>query len=313
MISKASAPGKIILFGEHFVVHGVKAVLAAIDRRVSVTSETIDAPVIQIESELGSEEVGISDGGGISELRPFEFLARKLIRDFSHVGGVRVRIESGIPHGVGLGSSSASCVAAAASISGLFTKYSRGEICELAIEAEKTIFENTSGADCTVCTHGGIITYDKSSGFEKIGFEPNLQLIISDSKTVHSTEEVVARVSRYRDENPEKFRDLCRKEAGLVDRARAQIQDEDPRQIGESMRENQRYLEEIGVSNRVLRGMMELTSMHSFGSKITGAGGGGCIISITDESSLDGTIKALQGNQIQSFGAKIDYLGLETF
>jgi len=313
LISKASAPGKIILFGEHFVVHGVKAVLAAIDRRVSVTSETIDAPVIQIESELGSEEVGISDGGGISELRPFEFLARKLIRDFSHVGGVRVRIESGIPHGVGLGSSSASCVAAAASISGLFTKYSRGEICELAIEAEKTIFENTSGADCTVCTHGGIITYDKSSGFEKIGFEPNLQLIISDSKTVHSTEEVVARVSRYRDENPEKFRDLCRKEAGLVDRARAQIQDEDPRQIGESMRENQRYLEEIGVSNRVLRGMMELTSMHSFGSKITGAGGGGCIISITDESSLDGTIKALQGNQIQSFGAKIDYLGLETF
>jgi len=313
LISKASAPGKIILFGEHFVVHGVKAVLAAIDRRVSVTSETIDAPVIRIESELGSEEVGISDGGGISELRPFEFLARKLIRDFSHVGGVRVRIESGIPHGVGLGSSSASCVAAAASISGLFTKYSRGEICELAIEAEKTIFENTSGADCTVCTHGGIITYDKSSGFEKIGFEPNLQLIISDSKTVHSTEEVVARVSRYRDENPEKFRDLCRKEAGLVDRARAQIQDEDPRQIGESMRENQRYLEEIGVSNRVLRGMMELTSMHSFGSKITGAGGGGCIISITDESSLDGTIKALQGNQIQSFGAKIDYLGLETF
>jgi len=313
LISKASAPGKIILFGEHFVVHGVKAVLAAIDRRISVTSETIDAPVIQIESELGSEEVGISDGGGISELRPFEFLARKLIRDFSHVGGVRVRIESGIPHGVGLGSSSASCVAAAASISGLFTKYSRGEICELAIEAEKTIFENTSGADCTVCTHGGIITYDKSSGFEKIGFEPNLQLIISDSKTVHSTEEVVARVSRYRDENPEKFRDLCRKEAGLVDRARAQIQDENPRQIGESMRENQRYLEEIGVSNRVLRGMVELTSMHSFGSKITGAGGGGCVISITDESSLDGTIKALQGNQIQSFGAKIDYLGLETF
>jgi len=313
LISKASAPGKIILFGEHFVVHGVKAVLAAIDKRISVTSETIDAPVIRIESGLGDEEIGISDGGGISELRPFEFLAKRLIRDFSHGGGIRVRIESDIPHGVGLGSSSASCVAAAASISGLFTKYSRGEICELAIEAERTIFENTSGADCTVCTHGGIITYDRNSGFEKMGFEPDLQLIISDSGMTHSTEEVVAKVSRYKGENPEKFRGLCRREAGLVDRVRAQIQDENPRQIGESMKENQRYLEEVGVSNQVLRRMMELASLHSFGSKITGAGGGGCIISITDGPSLDNAIKALRENQIQSFGAKIDYLGLETF
>ena len=313
MISKASAPGKIILFGEHFVVHGTEAILAAIDRRITVTSEAIDGQVIRIESELGDEEVGIPDAARTPELRPFAFIAKKMIREFSHRGGIRIRIESDIPHGVGLGSSSASCVAAAASVAGLFARRPRGEICRLAIEAEKTIFEDTSGADCTVCTFGGIITYGRNSGFEKIGFEPSLQLVVSDSETTHSTGEVVAGVSKYREDNMERFEDLCRRESGLIDRAKRQIQGGGPRQIGESMRENQRYLEEIGVSSQTLQRMIGLADMHSFGSKITGAGGGGCIISITDEASLGHTIKALRENRIKSFGAKIDYSGLETF
>ncbi len=313
MTSKASAPGKIILFGEHFVVHGVRAILAAIDRRITVTSETIDEPAIKIESGLGDEEIGVSDAARTPELRPFEFLAKKMIREFSHRGGIKIRIESDIPHGVGLGSSSASCVAAAASVAGLFTRYTEGEICRLAIEAEKTIFKDTSGADCTVCTYGGIITYDKNTGFEKIEFEPSLQLIISDSGMTHSTGEVVARVSRYKEGSPERFEDLCRKESRLIDRARGQIQSGEPELIGESMKENQRYLEEIGVSNQALQKMTALADLHSFGSKITGAGGGGCIISITDEPSLGQTVKRLQENRIRSFGAKIDYSGLETF
>ena len=83
-------------------------------------------------------------------------------------------INSDIPIGVGLGSSSACCVAAAASISGLveegsgaglasmqMKKLSSEDIVEISIEAEKTIFPDTSGADCTVCTYGGMIVYDK--------------------------------------------------------------------------------------------------------------------------------------------------------
>ena len=140
MRSKASAPGKIILFGEHFVVHGVKAILATIDKRITVTSETTKERTISIKSRLGNTEIGISQKGQRGELRPFEFLAKKMIGEFSHDGGIKIKIESDIPHGAGLGSSSASCVAGAASISGLFAKYDREKICKLAIDAEKTIF-----------------------------------------------------------------------------------------------------------------------------------------------------------------------------
>lgn len=313
MTSGASAPGKIILFGEHFVVHGTRAILAAIDRRVTVVSSIIDESVIRIESALGSEEMDVSGSGTVPELRPFEFLAKRMIREFSHAGGIDIKIISEIPHGVGLGSSSASCVAAAASISGLFTRNTREEICRLAVEAERTIFKNTSGADCTVCTHGGIITYGRDSGFERSGETPGFQLIVSNSGLVHSTEKVVARVAEFKKRYTERFNILCEKESALVRTVTKHIRDRDSGGIGIAMKENQVYLEEIGVSSDALREIIRYADSHSLGSKITGAGGGGCIISVTDEPSPDHIIKKMQGYGIHSFGAKIDHTGLETF
>ena len=60
MKSIASAPAKIILFGEHFVVHGTKAILAAIDKRVTVTSAFTDNNIIRVNSELGTLDVPVS-------------------------------------------------------------------------------------------------------------------------------------------------------------------------------------------------------------------------------------------------------------
>ena len=78
----------------------------------------------------------------------------KMINSNQNISGLEVTIDSDIPIGVGLGSSSACCVAAAASISELFKELSSEEILNISIEAEKTIFPDTSGADCTVCTYG---------------------------------------------------------------------------------------------------------------------------------------------------------------
>ena len=102
--------------------------------------------------------------------------------------------------GVGLGSSSACCVASAAAILGLFSETSKERVLELAIEAEKIIFQNTSGADCTVCTYGGIMEYDKKNKFKKIESEPNFHLVIANSNIKHSTELVVAGVKRFGEE-----------------------------------------------------------------------------------------------------------------
>ena len=169
MKSIASAPAKIILFGEHFVVHGTKAILAAIDKRVTVTSAFTDNNIIRVNSELGTLDVPVSSPYEEvkSEFRPFVYLANEMITSNQNVNGLEITINSDIPIGVGLGSSSACCVAATASISGLFKEVSSEENLKMSIEAEKTIFPDTSGADCTVCTYGGIIEYDKINGSKK--------------------------------------------------------------------------------------------------------------------------------------------------
>ena len=161
MKSIASAPAKIILFGEHFVVHGTKAILAAIDKRVTVTTIFTENKTIKINSELGTIEVPIlsSHEDVKTEFKPFVYLANKIINSEPNVSGLEITIDSDIPIGVGLGSSSACCVAAAASISELFNELSSEEILKMSIDAEKTIFPDTSGADCTVCTYGGMIEY----------------------------------------------------------------------------------------------------------------------------------------------------------
>ena len=87
MKSIASAPGKIILFGEHFVVHGTKAILAAIDKRVTVTTTFTENKTIKINSELGTIEVPISSSHEEvkSEFRPFVYLANKMINSNQNV------------------------------------------------------------------------------------------------------------------------------------------------------------------------------------------------------------------------------------
>ena len=215
MKSKASAPGKVILFGEHFVVYDVKAILCAINKRITVTAEKIKGKKIFIKSNIGNLE--LETGKIISEinssLKPFYYIANKMLKNENT--GIEIIVKSDIPLGVGLGSSSACCVAGAAAISRLFKKTSKEEILALAIEAEKTIFKNTSGADCTVCTYGGIMDYDKENGFHKIESEPNFHLVIANSNMEHSTESVVDDVKKFKENNEVKFSSLCKMESKI--------------------------------------------------------------------------------------------------
>ena len=315
MKSIASAPGKIILFGEHFVVYGIKAILCSIDIRVKVTSLTTEEDSIVIKSNLGN--ITIPRSKSLDEIKsqfmPFLYLAKTLLEKFGNKGGIEVTIDSSIPSGVGLGSSSACCVAAAASISGLFTKYSKEEILKLAIEAEKTIFKNTSGADCTVCTFGGIMEYDKENCSKKIDSPSNFHLVISNSSIPHSTNSVVKKVNQFKEKNESVFSSLCKEESELIRKVIPSLKKNDLSSLGKIMIKNQEYLEQIGVSNADLRKMIEIANKTSYGSKITGAGLGGCIISLVDESKLDQTLENLNSKNYECFSVKIDSKGLDTF
>ena len=313
MKSIASAPGKVILFGEHFVVYGVKAILCSINKRVTVTAEKTSERKISINSKIGKLE--LEPDKPISEinspLKPFYYLANKAIENKDT--GIHIQIDSEIPLGAGLGSSSACCVAGAAAIFKLFGNISKEEVLKLAIEAERTIFENTSGADCTVCTYGGIMEYDKNKGFKKIQYKPNFQLVIINSNMEHSTQSMVSKVKEFENKNTEEFSRLSDLESKLVEDVLKLVKENKIQEIGQKMNQNQKYLENIGISNKELTKMIRIGQESSFGAKITGSGGGGCIFALTNESNLQNILKKFKDNSYECFSAKIDFKGLNTF
>ena len=308
MKSIASAPAKIILFGEHFVVHGTKAILAAIDKRVTVTSTFTENKTIKVNSQLGTIEVPISSSHEEveSEFRPFVYLANKIINSDQNASGLEITIDSDIPIGVGLGSSSACCVAATASISELFNELSSEEILKMSIEAEKTIFPDTSGADCTVCTYGGMIGYPS---IEKIDSTFDLNLLIANSMIPHNTKNSVEKVNKFKKNDEERFSQLCDLENGLIDEVIVAMKNNDATTFGLKMSENQKYLEEIQVSNDTLRNMINSLKEISLGTKITGAGDGGCIIALIKDENMD-KVPALLPKDKECFSAKIDTKGV---
>ncbi|WKT58774.1 mevalonate kinase [Candidatus Nitrosotenuis chungbukensis] len=242
--------------------------------------------------------------------RPIVYIAQRMLEKFHSDSGIKIIVRAEFPSGVGLGSSSACCVAAAASISGLFENNTKEEILKMSIDAERTIFENTSGADCTACVYGGILEYNKDGHVKKLEFVPEFDLVVANSGITHSTSRVVSMVRQFKDERQEVFSSLCTQEASLIEEALNALQKNDLAKIGKLMTRNQEFLEKIGVSNDTLGSMISLVKDVSYGAKITGAGDGGCIIALADKANLDRTLGAL-AKKYECFSAKIDMIGLE--
>jgi len=263
---------------------------------------------MKVNSQLGTIEVPISSSHEEveSEFRPFVYLANKMINSHQDVNGLDITINSDIPIGVGLGSSSACCIAATASIFGLFKEISSEEILKMSIEAEKTIFPDTSGADCTVCTYGGMIEYPS---IEKIDNTFDLNLLIVNSMIPHNTKNSVEKVSKFKKNDEGRFSQLCDLETKLIDEVVTAMKKNDATAFGLKMSENQKYLEEIQVSNDTLRDMISSLNEISLGSKITGAGDGGCIIALVKDDNMD-KVPALLPKDKECFSAKIDTKGV---
>ncbi|MDE1862104.1 MAG: mevalonate kinase [Thaumarchaeota archaeon] len=312
MTAVASAPGKVILFGEHFVLYGVKAVLCAIDRRITARSHAIGERLIRIKSSMGNAEFVPSSADIINAhpifMRPFLTIAEQALREFGADGGIEMEFESEIPPGMGLGSSSAACVAAAASVAALFRKKTKDEILDMAIKSERTMFEDASGADSAVSTFGGLVTFS-SEGREKIDYEDGLGLIIANSNQAHSTRELVLRVREFRSNNERLFAEMCDLEDRLVDEALTALRKNDLVTLGTLMSKNHEMLRRINVSTDVLDKLVAEACNTSYGAKLTGAGGGGCIIALVDESNTARTLETLKKIS-DCFVARIDLRGV---
>lgn len=324
---KASAPAKVILFGEHFVVYGSPAILAAINKRISVDARTIihDENKIVIRSDIGvageyhnNGEFNALEGGSKAKavLDPLYSAIRQvlLMRNKKKNIGIEVVISSRVPPGIGLGSSAASCVATVAAVDSLFQKNSsRQKVCELAIESERLIHKRSSGADCYVSTFGGLMQYyGKSKSFKNIETKGSLSLVVASTGIKHSTSDLVAGVKRFKDTNRILFESLSKQASGICLQACTAIESGKCDKIGELMNENQIILEQIGISHHKVRDIIDICSKAgAIGAKITGAGGGGAVIALAASKQESTKIAShVKAAGYQSFEVEIDYNGL---
>jgi mevalonate kinase len=325
--AKASAPAKIILFGEHFVVYGNPAILAAIDKRISVHARTLfhNDDKIVIRSDIGvageykqnGDFFNLLEGGAEAKavLDPLYGAVRQVLstRNDKKIG-IEVSILSTVPLGMGLGSSAASCVATVAAVDLLSEKnIGRQHICEIAIESERQIHKRTSGADCYVSTFGGLIQYHgKSKSFEKIETKRSLPLVVASTGIKHKTSDLVMAVNRFKEENKKVFDSLAEQARDICSQAWAALESGNGDRIGELMNENQILLQQIGISHERVHDIINLCNKAgAIGAKITGAGGGGAIVALAS-SKLESIKIASQLKEAgyQSFEVEIDYKGL---
>ena len=272
--SSASAPGKVILFGEHFVVHGTGAVLAAITPRARAVARPLGAPQISIETHYASETV--ARGGAGSRLGPLVRAAEAALEENCDENGMSVRLESDIPGGMGLGASSAACVAVAGAAFGLYGRPSAEKVARAALEAERSEFPAASGADHAACAHGGAIYFD--GAVRRLRVSPRLRPVVVPSSSRHRTARMVEIAGRFRKSDPARFEELCRTVSAIMERAEPMLASGDAGGLASLMLQNHACLRELGVSNPELDGIVEQMG----GGKMTGAGGGGCAVSVSD-------------------------------
>ncbi len=318
--SEASAPGKVVLFGEHFVVYGSPAILAAIDRRVHAKVRVSSGEEITI---LSGQKLGGSAGSGRiiktqngpepkQLLEPLVECAKAVLSERGYKIGLNIELNSYFPMGVGLGSSAACCVAITAAVDSLFHQPTKKWICMKATESERRIHHDSSGADCNICTYGGIMYFTKGNGFKRIRVEKDLPLALLNTKETHSTGELVSSVKNYKDSNYPAFRGLAGSSKIISQKALNAIKHSDYRGVGGLMNQNQTLLQEIGVSSRKIQRLIDLClKKGAWGAKLTGAGGGGCVISLFPPDKHSTFFRWIENNlkTCEPFPLKIDYEG----
>jgi mevalonate kinase len=319
--SEASAPGKVVLFGEHFVVYGNPAILAAIDKRVHAKIQVSSGEEITILSgqklvgPAGSERIIKTQNSPEPKqlLEPLVECAKAVLSERDSKIGLNIELNSYFPMGIGLGSSAACCVAITGAVDSLFHQPTKKWICMKATESERRIHHNSSGADCNICTYGGIMYYTKRNGFRRIRVKEDLPLALLNTKERHSTGELVSSVKNYRDSNYQAFKVLAGSSKIISKKAVNAIKQNDYRRIGGLMNQNQTLLQEIGVSTRKIQRLIDLClKKGALGAKLTGAGGGGCVISLFPPEKHSTFFRWIENNlkTCEPFPSKIDYEGV---
>ena len=271
----------MFLFGEHAVVYGKPGIAMAIKPRVFVT--------VRQSKRAQRAKSPYIDGC-------FEALG---------VAG-SVYINSQIPSSSGLGSSAAVTVATLSAINDEFgLNKTREELANIAFGIEKTVQKGrASPTDTTVSSYGGIVLI--SGGARRRLPPTNLHLVIGDSLVSHSTAKMVEQVAEMKKKNPEIVDPVLDAIEGVSMSAIHQLNN--PKELGRYMNMNHALLEVLGVGHPQLSKMVLASrTAGAFGAKITGAGGGGCMVALCPKQ-----LKHRVAGAIEACDARAMVTGIDT-
>lgn len=291
-----SAPGKLLLLGDYAVVYGYPCLVTAVDKRLHVHGEIITNDQDEIITPQVKESRFV--------LETIAYIKEKY--SISH--NVKITTQGDFSHQVGLGSSSAVTVATAETLNRLFSLHlSKKDIFEISYTVNILIQGVGSGFDIAAATYGGTLEYVKG------GVTLN-QLQLSDLPLVVGYSGVKADTPYYIRKVAEAFKNkkdelsLIFKEIGThVQLAKKGLESGNFAQVGEAMTNNHGLLQRLGVSIPKLDAMVGASvKAGAWGAKLSGAGGGDCMIAL-----VDSTHKAEVERAIQDVGGEIIRVGLQ--
>lgn len=278
----AASPAKFILFGEHAVVYGEPAIAVAIELRLTISA---------------SAAKDFTVDGQPLDARSHSFIKGAI--DLGYKGpAAALRTRSEIPRASGLGSSAAVVVATLAALRrfGGATSLEEEELARTAFEVEYTVQGRASPTDTSVCTHGHAIMLakDRREGLlwhikkaDKEWFihhlnTPEMTFVVGNTGEHSGTKEMVGKVRRYYEKSGLARELIAEIGTITVDGAKA-LQRGDRVELGRLMDLNHKRLVSLGASSTKLDKLVEACRPHSYGAKLTGKGGGGCMVALTDK------------------------------
>ncbi len=291
MPTKTSAPGKIILLGEHASVYGNPVLVAAVNLRTYVTVRKRDDERFILNNEatrIENLEFTYSDIPELKKNWGTLLTAECIEKTFAKLGensGLDIRVTSEAPISSGLGSSASAASAMVLAISREFNhELSNEDIANLAWDIENIVHGKSSGVDPFSVTLGGVLRYQRGK-FNKLEVRNYPEITIGNTGVVSNTGEIVMDVMKMREEFPKFFDSYLEAMVHLVNYGQKFLEKGNLRGLGSMMNINHGLLYSIGVSSPELDRLVWAARENSVGAKLSGAGRGGIMIALGDASS----------------------------
>jgi len=283
-MTTSTAPGKIILFGEHAVVYGRPALAVPVtqvhaDVDISDSNSAgiwIDAPDINLHAELNALP---SDHPIASVIHNLFFLSR-----VSPFPKLNIKITSTIPVASGLGSGAAVTVALTRALSS-HINYSMNDeqINQFAYEIEKLHHGTPSGIDNTVITYAKPVYFVKGQTMETFQVAKPFTIVIGDTGISAPTKESVGDVRKLWEADKTKWENVFDEIADISFSARRVIEEGWTKMLGALMDENHVFLQSMTVSSPELDKLVSAArNAGALGAKLSGGGRGGNMIALVE-------------------------------